>query len=116
LKDLPPPFAIIFYFCGKPAIMPAVKRKKTASKKKRKIRFRKVVMKMTESQKKKIDRYCMFHQTTFKKMVKVAIAEYIENHGGEVAEDEPVSRNQLKLFDPEDFKNTGKQMNLFDSH
>ncbi len=91
------------------------KKKKARTVRKRKIRFRKIVLKMTDVQKRKIDRYCQFHGTTMNRLIKVALSEYIELHGGEVAEDEPVSKNQLKLFNPDDYKHSGKQMNLFES-
>ena len=92
--------------------MAPIKKKKPAKKKK--IRFRKISMKITDQQKRKIDRYCTFHGTTLNKLFKVAIAEYIENHGGEVAEDEPVSKNQLKLFNPDDY-HSGRQMDIFET-
>jgi|WetSurMetagenome_2_1015567.scaffolds.fasta_scaffold615491_1 hypothetical protein len=92
--------------------------KKTAVKRKlkrKKLRYRKVVFKFTEGQKKRIDRYCLFHNTTLKRLIKKSIQEYIEQHGGDVPDDEPVSKNQLKLFDLEQVDKGGFQIGLFDA-
>lgn len=83
------------------------------STKRKKIRYRKVALKITASQKKKIDRFCLYHHTTMKRFVKTAIREYLEVHGADLPEEVPVVKNQLKLFDPDDFK-TGRQMDIFD--
>ena len=90
-------------------------RSKTAKKstKRKKIRYRKVSLKITAVQKKKIDRFCLFHQTTMNRFVKKAIRDYLEMHGADIPEETPVVKNQLKLFDPDDFK-SGRQMDIFD--
>jgi|GEM_PF-347123 len=92
-----------------------VTKKRTSVKKvkRKKIKFRKVALKITSGQKKKIDRFCFFHHTTMNRFVKKAIKEYIEVHGADIPDEEPVVKNQLKLFDPDDFK-SGRQMDLFE--
>lgn len=92
----------------------ATKKRSTSKKAKRKkVKFRKVALKITSGQKKKIDRFCTYHRTTMNRFVKKAIREYIEVHGGDIPGDEPVIKNQLKLFDPDEFT-TGRQMDIFD--
>jgi hypothetical protein len=103
-----------FLFLPKIHPMTAMKKKKAGRAKRKKIRFRRIVMKMTDGQKRKVTRYCTFHRTTMNRLIKKAISEYIDNHGGEIPESEPVPKNQLKLFDAQDLSDTGKQMDLFE--
>ncbi len=75
--------------------MPVKKKKKAA----RKVRYRKVSFKLTEKQKKLVDRYCKARKTTPTKMMKAAIRDYLSRYSGTVANEDYISENQLKLFD-----------------
>lgn len=72
-----------------------------------------MALKITAGQKKKIDRFCLYHHTTMNRFVKKAIREYLDTHGADIPEEEPVVKNQLKLFDPDEFK-SGRQMSIFE--
>lgn len=77
---------------------------KTAKKQKtNKIKFRKVTFKLSDKQKKIIERFCKLHNTTPNKFYKKAIVEYLSSYSSLSPEDEYyISKNQLKLFDEED--------------
>lgn len=89
--------------------------KSSATKKRKKTRFRKVSMKFSDCQKKHIDNYCFHHHTTLNRFIKKAIDEYLSLHSNDLPAEEPVSKNQLKLFDTDEFKRIGKQTNIFET-
>lgn len=68
----------------------------------KKVRYYKVSFKLTERQKKKINRYCRLHKMTSVKMIKQAINEYLLRHAADIPEEEHVLPNQLALFDFEE--------------
>lgn len=71
-------------------------------RKKRKARkFRQVSFKLTAQQKKRVDAYCLKHDTTPVNMYKKAILLYLTNNGyGSHRHPEPaVSENQMSIFD-----------------
>ncbi|HRY32336.1 MAG TPA: hypothetical protein P5531_05160 [Bacteroidales bacterium] len=84
--------------------MPVKKKKKTA----RKLKYRKVSFKLTEKQKKLVDRYCKARKTTPTKMMKAAIRDYLSRYSGTLADEDYISENQLKLFD-DDWDNAEEQ-------
>ncbi len=91
----------------------ATKKKAGSGKaKKHKIKFRKVALKISSIQMKKIDRFCDLHKSTPNRVIKNAINEYLDAHAADIPEEEPVVKNQLKLFDPEEFSKAG-QMDIF---
>jgi hypothetical protein len=71
-------------------------------KKVKKIKYKKVLFKLSEKQKSIIDRYCIAKRTTPNKMIKTAIKEYIMRNASLPDDEYYISENQLKLFDFED--------------
>jgi hypothetical protein len=84
-------------------------------KKRKKIRYRKVEFKVSDQQKKRIDRYCRYKKLTPVKMIKKAVEEYLQRHAADLPEQVVVSKNQLKLFDLGEEKKAGVQTALFSS-
>ena len=77
--------------------------KKNPYKSVKKNKYRKVVFKLSDKQKKVIDRYCDSHRTTPNKFYKTAIRTFLANFSSLSPEDEYyISENQLKLFDDEE--------------
>lgn len=80
-------------------IKPVTKRKKT-----KKIRYRKVTFKITDSQKKVLDLVSARHKITPNRLIKKAIHEYLEKYADFIAAEAIITKNQLKLFDDEIFE------------
>jgi hypothetical protein len=91
----------VFLAPDKHATMATTKKTGAKKVKKRKIKFRKVELKVSSIQMKKIDLFCEAKRTTPNRVIKQAINEYLEAHAADIPEEEPVVKNQLKLFDPE---------------
>jgi hypothetical protein len=83
------------------------------SKKRKKIRYRKLVFKVSAQQKKQIDRYCKVKRTTTVRLIRKALNEYLDRHADEIPEEVVISKNQLKLFDLSEEHNAGAQTVLF---
>lgn len=74
---------------------------KTAKKKKRpKIKYRKLQLKISDKQKRMLELYCRAHKLTVNKLTRKAIREYLERHY-DIPEDNLVSENQMSIFDLE---------------
>ena len=71
-------------------------------KKVKKIKYKKVLFKLSEKQKSIIDRYCIAKRTTPNKMIKTAIKEYIMRNASLPDDEYYISENQLQLFDFDD--------------
>ena len=71
-------------------------------KKKRKIKYKKFEFKLSEKQKKIIDKFCHAKKVSPNKMMKTAIRDYITRFAGSLPEEDYISENQLKLFDVEE--------------
>ena len=87
--------------------------KRVAGKKKRKkIKFRKLVVKLSDNQNKQIQKLSTKKRTTSNKIIKSAIKEYLLKHADLIVE-EPnyVTKNQLKLFD---FEKEAVQLDMFE--
>jgi hypothetical protein len=67
--------------------------------KKKKVRFKKLTFKVTEKQKKLIDLVSKKQRTTPNKLIKKALKEYLFRYADMIANEEIISKNQLKLFD-----------------
>lgn len=79
----------------------------TAKKKKKKvkkIKYRKVSFKLTENQKKVIERYCKLKKTSPTRMMKSAIKDFLVRNAASLPDDDYISENQLKLFDDDDLE------------
>ncbi len=69
-------------------------------KKRRKVKFRKLLIKISDKQQKLMDRYCRAFHLTPNKLMRQALREFMERNAHRLPpETEPVSKNQLKLFD-----------------
>ena len=71
------------------------------SKKRKKIKYRKVVFKLSATQKKSLDNYCAARQTTPNKLIKKSISRYINGFSKDVPDKFCITENQLKLFGEE---------------
>ena len=68
---------------------------------KKKIRYKRVVFKITTKQKKTIRLYCEARKTTPIKLFKKAVKFYMETNQAMPKHDYHISKNQLKLFEVE---------------
>jgi len=75
-------------------------------KKIKKVRYRKVSLKLSEKQKKIIDRHCKVHKTTPNKLIKQSIKEYLLRNANSEEKNYYISENQLQLFDFDDNEST----------
>lgn len=73
---------------------------KTSNSSKR-TRYRKVAFKVTDRQKKLIERYCSAEKTTPVRLMKKSIMEYMDKHAYLLPSEDAsyISKNQLNLFD-----------------
>ena len=69
---------------------------------KRKIKYKKFEFKLSEKQKKIIDKFCHAKKVSPNKMMKTAIRDYISKFADSLSEEDYISENQLKLFDVEE--------------
>lgn len=84
-------------------------KKKTKVKK---IKFYKVVFKLSAKQKNLIEKCSKYEKTTSNRFIKTAIKNHVMRYADRIIDDESnlVSENQLKLFD---FEEKDKQMVMF---
>lgn len=75
--------------------MPVVKRKK----RKKKIRYSKLIIKLSAKQKKSLQNYCKARKTTPSKLIKKSIKRFINGFDKAVPDAYYVTENQLALFD-----------------
>jgi len=71
-------------------------------KKKKRIRYKKFEFKLSEKQKKIIDKFCHAKKVSPNKMIKSAIRDYISKFADSLPEEDYISENQLQLFDVEE--------------
>jgi hypothetical protein len=86
--------------------MPVIRKKK----RRKKIRYSKVVIKLSMKQKKSLLNYCRARKTTPAKLIKKSIRRYITGFDIEVPEEYSVTENQLQLFG-ENFEHFDHQEN-----
>jgi hypothetical protein len=73
-----------------------------SKKKRKKIKYRVIKIKLTSRQKKSLDNFCKSRKTTPNKLIKKSIRHFLENyHGLEVPDHEKVKIKQLDLFEIE---------------
>jgi hypothetical protein len=77
--------------------MPPQRRKK----KRKKVRYSTVKIKLTAAQKNSLINYCQARKTTPNKLIKKMIRPFISNYSREVPEELYVTENQLELFEQE---------------
>lgn len=75
--------------------MPHTKRKK----KRKKIRYSKLTIKLSSKQKKSLVNYCKARKTTPTKLIKKSIKRYINGFDRNVPDEYFVTENQLELFE-----------------
>jgi hypothetical protein len=71
-------------------------------KKKRKIKYKKFEFKLSEKQKRIIDKFCHAKKLSPNKVIKSAIRDYISKFADSMPEEDYISENQLRLFDVEE--------------
>lgn len=75
--------------------MAEAKKKKT---KRKKIKYFKYELKLSKPEKEKIELYCKVRKTTPNRLFKNALRDYMKRFG-ELKIPEPVSKNQMNIFD-----------------
>lgn len=78
-------------------------------KKIKKIKYKKFEFKLSEKQKKIIDKFCHAKKVSPNKMIKTAIRDYISKYASSLPEEDYIGENQLQLFDVEDEQYIYKQ-------
>ena len=78
--------------------MPVTRKKK----RKKKIKYKKIVFKLSAKQKKSLENYCKARKTTPNKLIKKSISRYINGFDKSVPEEYYVTENQLDLFGTDD--------------
>ncbi|OQX81373.1 MAG: hypothetical protein B6D61_00845 [Bacteroidetes bacterium 4484_249] len=68
-------------------------------KRRKKVRYSKVVLKLSMKQKRSLINYCKARQTTPNKLIKKSISRYINGFDKNVPDEYYVTENQLDLFD-----------------
>ena len=74
---------------------------KTRKKKRKKVRYREVTLKLSKNQQQSLVNYCIARRTTPTKLIKKMIRPFLSNYSKEVPEDIYVTANQLDLFGQE---------------
>jgi hypothetical protein len=70
-------------------------------KRRKKVRYSKLTIKLSSRQKKSLENYCLARQTTPTKLIKKMIRRYINGFDKQVPEGYFVSEKQLELFEAE---------------
>lgn len=79
-----------------------IKPKAKAKKKAKKIKYKTYSFKLSEKQKKIIDKFCTVKKTSPNKLFKQAIKQYLANYVASLPEEDEILENQLQLFDIEE--------------
>ena len=77
------------------------KKKQAKLPKRKKIKYRKLAVKFTDTQKKAIDHYCYVHGTTPVRFIKSLVNKRVEPYRNSQYEPSYVTENQLTLFEME---------------
>lgn len=86
------------------------------SKKRKKIRYSEVRIRLSYKQKRSLINYCHARKTTPNKLIKKMIRPYISNYANDVPEEFYVTENQLDMFedlDTDDLKDYPGEQTLF---
>lgn len=70
------------------------------NKKRPKIKYRKLQLKISDKQKRMLEIYCRAHKLTVNKLTRKAIKEYLERHY-DIPQESIVGENQMSIFDLE---------------
>ena len=71
---------------------------KTRKKRRKKVRYKEVSLKLSKNQQRSLVNYCTARRTTPNKLIKKMIRRFITNYSKEVPEESYVTANQLDLF------------------
>ncbi len=77
--------------------MALIKRKK----KRKKVRYRRIVIKLSQRQQRSLINYCKARHTTPNKLIKKVIRPFLNGYDKEIPQDVLPTPNQLDLFDDE---------------
>jgi hypothetical protein len=83
-------------------VKPKTKAKAKPRKKIKKVKYKTYSFKLSEKQKKIIDKFCKVKKTSPNKLFKQAIKTYLANYIATMPEDDYITENQLQLFDIEE--------------
>ncbi|MCK9400899.1 MAG: hypothetical protein M0Q51_13035 [Bacteroidales bacterium] len=75
--------------------MPVLKSRK---KRRKKVRFKEVKLKLSKNQQRSLDNYCKARKTTPNKLIKKMIRRFLTNYSKDIPEESFVTANQLDLF------------------
>ncbi len=70
-------------------------------KRRKKVRYSQVTLKLTRNQQRSLDNYCKARRTTRTKLIKKMIRPFLSNYSKEVPDGLYVTANQLDLFGQE---------------
>jgi hypothetical protein len=88
--------------------MPVTVRKR----RRKKVRYSKLVIKLSAKQKKSLQNYCKARKTTPSKLIKKLIRRYITGFDKEVPKEYSVTENQLDLWDEISTDNNNKDFHV----
>lgn len=75
---------------------------KKRKKRRKKVRFKEVTLKLSKNQQRSLDAYCKARRTTPNKLIKKMIRRFLTFHSKDIPEESFVTANQLDLFGPEE--------------
>lgn len=79
--------------------MPEVK---TRKKRRKKVKYKEVKLKLSKNQVRSLDAYCKARRTTPNKLIKKMISRFLTFHSKDIPEEAFVTANQLDLFGPDE--------------
>jgi hypothetical protein len=71
---------------------------KTVKKRRKKVKYREVTLKLTKNQQRSLDNYCKARRTTRTKLIKKMIRPFLSYYSKEIPEGLHVTATQLDLF------------------
>jgi hypothetical protein len=72
---------------------------KTRNKRRKKVRYREITLKISARQRRSLENYCKARRTTPNKLIKKMIGRFLNNYGKLAPEESFVTANQLDLFE-----------------
>lgn len=72
---------------------------KTRKKRRKKVRYREITLKISARQRRSLENYCKARRTTPNKLIKKMIGRFLNNYGKMAPEESFVTANQLDLFE-----------------
>ena len=78
--------------------MPELKKRK---KRRKKVKYKEVTLKLSKNQLRSLDSYCKARRTTPNKLIKKMISRFLTYHSKDIPEESFATANQLDLFGDE---------------